>query len=128
MKLTIIRLQQFSSQDRIDLEKIWPQADIVRLECQLDDRQHLYAARFNDRLLAAVKLRIDGEEGQLSQCVVREVTRRRGVGLYLLEEVMEQNPAIRRWAIAADGSETPAVTAAFVQAAGFTQQGERWVR
>ena len=31
MKLTIIRLQHFSDQDRIDLGKIWPWQDVSTL-------------------------------------------------------------------------------------------------
>ena len=51
MKLTIIRLQHFSDQDHIDLAKIWPSQDLAALT--LDDRQRIYAARFNERLLGA---------------------------------------------------------------------------
>ncbi|MBN0430498.1 aspartate 1-decarboxylase autocleavage activator PanM, partial [Pseudomonas aeruginosa] len=52
MKLTIIRLQHFSDQDRIDLGKIWPSQDLSTLT--LDENHRLYAARFNERLLGAV--------------------------------------------------------------------------
>ena len=48
MKLTIIRLQHFSDQDRIDLGKIWPSQDLTALV--LDERHRIYAARFNERL------------------------------------------------------------------------------
>ena len=57
MKLTIIRLQQLSAQDRIDLGKIWPGVECEELEKKLSENHRLYAARFNDRLLAAVELR-----------------------------------------------------------------------
>lgn len=46
MKLTIIRLQHFSDQDRIDLGKIWPSQDLSTLT--LDENHRLYAARFNE--------------------------------------------------------------------------------
>ena len=52
MKLTIIRLENFSDQDRIDLQKIWPEYSPSSL--QVDDNHRIYAARFNERLLAAV--------------------------------------------------------------------------
>ena len=52
MKLTIIRLENFSDQDRIDLQKIWPEYSPSSL--QVDDNYRIYAARFNERLLAAV--------------------------------------------------------------------------
>ncbi|MFK8256370.1 aspartate 1-decarboxylase autocleavage activator PanM [Erwinia sp. AnSW2-5] len=126
MKLTIIRLQQLSEQDRSDLKKIWPQVDAEALEATLDAQHQLYAARFNDRLLAAVNVTIAASAGRLSLLEVREVTRRRGVGLYLVEEVLAQNPAVQHWSVAQDGTSEPAVIAAFMQAAGFTQQNGEW--
>lgn len=126
MKLTIIRLQQLSEQDRSDLKKIWPQVETEVLEARLDEQHQLYAARFNDRLLAAVNVQIMAGKGRLSRLDVREVTRRRGVGLYLVEEVLAQNPAVQHWSVTQDGTSEPAVIAAFMQAAGFTQQNGEW--
>ena len=42
MKLTIIRLENFSDQDRIDLQKIWPEYSPSSL--QVDDNHRIYAA------------------------------------------------------------------------------------
>ena len=42
MKLTIIRLEKFSDQDRIDLQKIWPEYSPSSL--QVDDNHRIYAA------------------------------------------------------------------------------------
>ena len=63
MKLTIIRLENFSDQDRIDLQKIWPEYSPSSL--QVDDNHRIYAARFNERLLAAVRVTLSGTEGAL---------------------------------------------------------------
>ncbi|QGU85940.1 aspartate 1-decarboxylase autocleavage activator PanM [Erwinia sorbitola] len=126
MKLTIIRLQHLSQQDRSDIKKIWPQADTGTLEADLDEQHRLYAARFNERLLAAVRVEINADEGRMSLLEVREVTRRRGVGLYLVEEVLAQNPDTQRWTIAQDGTSSADVIAAFMQAAGFTHQEGEW--
>ncbi|KOC91065.1 aspartate 1-decarboxylase autocleavage activator PanM [Winslowiella iniecta] len=128
MKLTIIRLQQLSAQDRQDLSKVWPEKDIAATEKQLDDRHQLYAARFNDRLLGALRLEIVGTEGKLYDLQVREVTRRRGVGHYLLAETLAQNPSISHWWIAKDGSEQPQVIAAFMQASGFQAEASGWTK
>lgn len=127
MKLTIIRLQQLSEQDRSDLKKIWPQIDTATLEARLDKHHQLYAARFNDRLLAAVNVQIWDTRARLSQLEVREVTRRRGVGLYLLEEIQAQNPHVEHWSVAADGTSAPAVITAFMHSAGFVRQADKWV-
>lgn len=127
MKLTIIRLQQLSDQDCIDIEKIWPGTDCRALENRLNENHRLYAARFNDRLLGAVILEIRGTQGTLSQLEVREVTRRRGVGRYLVEDVMAQNPSLSHWWIADDGKGDQPVIAAFMQSCGFRTQSDGWV-
>ena len=124
MKLTIIRLQHFSDQDRIDLRKIWPSQDLSTLT--LDENHRLYAARFNERLLGAVRVTLRGVEGELSDLCVREVTRRRGVGQYLVEETLRDNPAINSWRVADHGMEDRGVMAAFMQALGFSAQQNGW--
>ncbi len=102
-RLTIIRLENFSDQDRIDLQKIWPEYSPSSL--QVDDNHRIYAARFNERLLAAVRVTLSGTEGALDSLRVREVTRRRGVGQYLLEEVLRNNPGVSCWWMADAGVE-----------------------
>ena len=124
MKLTIIRLQHFSAQDRIDLGKIWPSQDLSTLT--LDENHRLYAARFNERLLGAVRVTLRGVEGELSDLCVREVTRRRGVGQYLVEETLRDNPAINSWHVADHGVEDRGVMAAFMQSLGFSAQQNGW--
>ncbi|MEW5170138.1 aspartate 1-decarboxylase autocleavage activator PanM [Klebsiella michiganensis] len=126
MKLTIIRLQHFSDQDRIDLGKIWPSQDLAALA--LDESHRIYAARFNERLLAAVRVTLNGVESELSALCVREVTRRRGVGQYLVEEVLRDNPEIGSWRIADADVEDRGVMAAFMQALGFNAQTGAWVK
>ncbi|EPN5697442.1 aspartate 1-decarboxylase autocleavage activator PanM, partial [Cronobacter sakazakii] len=78
MKLTILRLHTLSEQDKIDLAKIWPEYPSESL--RLDENHRIYAARFNDRLLGAVRVTLRGTEGAMDSLRVREVTRRRGVG------------------------------------------------
>lgn len=128
MKLTIIRLQHFSAQDRLDLKKIWPAADLSALEKTLGEQQQLWAAKFNDRLLAAVQVKINGTQGELVELMVREVTRRRGVGSYLLAELLANNPAITQWWIADANVEERATMAAFMQHGGFIAQSGGWGR
>jgi len=67
-----------------------------------------------------------GTEGVLDSLRVRDVTRRRCVGQYLVEEVMRDNPAMTSWWIADIGVEDRAVMAAFAQALGFTAQQDGW--
>lgn len=128
MKLTIQRITALTPQDRLDLAKVWPQIDISQLEVALSEKQRLYAARFNDRLLAALQLEMSGRQGKISQLNVREVTRRRGVGQYLLEDTIAQNSEVADWWVADDGESAQEVRAAFMQACGFRAQAQGWVR
>ncbi|MFW0764843.1 aspartate 1-decarboxylase autocleavage activator PanM [Trabulsiella odontotermitis] len=124
MKLTILRLHTLSEQDKIDLGKIWP--EYTEASLALDELHRIYAARFNDRLLAAVRVTLSGTEGALDSLRVRDVTRRRGVGQYLVEEVLRDNPAISSWWMADVGVEDRGVMAAFMQALDFTAQKGGW--
>lgn len=124
MKLTIIRLENFSAQDRIDLGKIWPEYSASSLT--LDETHRIYAARFNERLLGAVRVTLGTTQGALDSLRIREVTRRRGVGQYLVEEVLRDNPNVASWWMADVGVEDRVVMAAFMQALGFTAQENGW--
>lgn len=124
MKLTIIRLETLSAQDYVDLGKIWPEYSPSSL--RVDDTHRLYAARFNERLLGAVRVTLSGTEGALDSLRVREVTRRRGIGQYLVEEIVRDNPDIASWWMADVGVEDRGVMAAFMQALGFTAQANGW--
>lgn len=59
MKLTILRLEHFSAQDQIDLGKIWPEYSASSLS--VDETHRIYAARFNERLLGAVRVTLKPE-------------------------------------------------------------------
>lgn len=124
MKLTIIRLFEFSAQDKIDLGKIWPEYSSASLG--LSDNERIYAAKFNDRLLGAVRVTLTGSQGALDSLRVREITRRRGVGQYLLEEVMRDNAEINHWWLADVGVEDREAMAAFMQASGFRALSGGW--
>ena len=120
MKLTIVRLENFSDQDLIDLGKIWPEYSASSLS--VDETHRIYAARFNERLLGAVRVTLSGTQGALDSLRVRDITRRRGVGQYLVEETLRENPDVSSWWMADVGVEDRGVMAAFMQALGFTAQ------
>ncbi|POT27602.1 aspartate 1-decarboxylase autocleavage activator PanM [Citrobacter freundii] len=124
MKLTIVRLDNFSAQDLIDLGKIWPEYSASSLS--VDETHRIYAARFNERLLGAVRVTLSGTQGALDSLRVRDITRRRGVGQYLIEEVIRENPSVSSWWMADVGVEDRSVMAAFMQAVGFTVQADGW--
>ncbi|MBJ9239588.1 aspartate 1-decarboxylase autocleavage activator PanM [Citrobacter braakii] len=124
MKLTIVRLDNFSGQDLIDLSKIWPEYSASSLS--VDETHRIYAARFNERLLGAVRVTLSGTQGALDSLRVRDITRRRGVGQYLIEEVIRENPDVSSWWMADVGVEDRCVMTAFMQASGFTAQENGW--
>ncbi|WP_410013075.1 aspartate 1-decarboxylase autocleavage activator PanM [Sodalis sp. C49] len=129
MKLTIEQLSRFTPQDMIDLAKIWPNTDIALLNARLSGSHAVFAARFNDRLLGAVQVIIDNEwnEGRLVAPQVRAVTRRRGVGLYLMTEVQRLLPEINHWWLGNNQYfEDLAVMAQFMDACGFCQEPDGW--
>lgn len=84
-------------QVRHDLQRIYADAPAERLAMPVDSflRKHLEAghffgcARFNDRLLGALAIRIDDQAWWLSELCVRKTTRRRGVGSRLLTLVSD---------------------------------------
>lgn len=124
MKLTIIRLFECSAQDEIDLAKIWPEYSSASLA--LTDTHRIYAAKFNDRLLGAVRVTLAGNEAALDSLRVREITRRRGVGQYLVEEVIRDNPDITGWWMSDAGVEDRDVMNAFMEVVGFTAENSGW--
>lgn len=124
MKLTIIRLLAPDTQDHIDLGKIWPENTAALSD--ISENNRLYAARFNNRLLGAVRVTLTDTGGVLSALNIREITRRRGVGQYLVEEVLRDNPGVTHWKISAEGVENRQVMQAFSQALGFHAQGRDW--
>ncbi|MGG4606696.1 aspartate 1-decarboxylase autocleavage activator PanM [Providencia sp. Me31A] len=97
MRLTIIPLVIPTEQQYVDLYKIWPDLSQVQLEKQLATGQQFYAARFNERLLGAAKITINSSSATVHDFCIREVTRRRGVGSYLLEKICQGIPDITQW-------------------------------
>jgi GNAT superfamily N-acetyltransferase len=127
MKLTIIKLAELSRQDLIDLGKIWPEQSTEQWLSWLSTTDHLlFAACFNERLLAAVKVSLSQQQGQLSDLMVRELTRRRGVGSYLLSEVQQQLPDVLSWHMEAVGNDP--VLHDFMLACGFQLNVNEWLK
>ncbi|WP_273838363.1 aspartate 1-decarboxylase autocleavage activator PanM [Providencia rettgeri] len=97
MRLTIIPLVNPTEHQYQDLDKIWPDQNKEKRIQPFDETNLIYAARFNDRLLAAAKVTINQTQGVIADFCVREVTRRRGVGLYLLQVILRVHPDVSVW-------------------------------
>ena len=129
MKLTVECLSLFSDQDKLDLAKIWPHQNLDLLQQELHQNRRLFASRFNGHLLAAVIVEVDGEYAELSDMMVREATRRRGVGLHLLQEVCHQLPGVKEfWLTAADHANVNEVVLDhFMTSCGFLPVSGGWL-
>ncbi len=123
MKLTIQKLTSLSAQDLIDLVKIWPQQTPADWQRALEGDNALFAAVFNERILGAVKVSLTGDSAELRDLLVREVTRRRGVGLYLIEDTLAQMSQVKRWEMKAQAEP---VLDAFMPACGFRKMAGGW--
>ena len=98
MPIIVEPLNQATSQDRQDLQKIYHaapdwlfapfsgQAQLIE-DCLRDGT--LIAGRFNDRLLGAARLQRHQDAWHLSQICVRKITRRRGVAERLVAEAQK---------------------------------------
>jgi GNAT superfamily N-acetyltransferase len=112
MPIIVETISTPSDQDWLDLQKIYHDlphqtelaADAEALKQHIQTRlaqgDELFAARFNDRLLASCWLgaRLEGQKygelspRQISDFCVRKVTRRRGVGLQFMQTMINQQP------------------------------------
>ncbi|AHM76262.1 aspartate 1-decarboxylase autocleavage activator PanM [Yersinia hibernica] len=130
MKLTIERLTTLTHQDVTDLAKIWPEQQPALWQQWIQDGKPLFAARFNERLLGAVKVSVDGPQAELQDLYVREVTRRRGVGLYLIEETLRQLAQVKHWQLKDDqvAATNRAAVDGFMRACGFSRGTHCWQR
>ncbi|EJM44812.1 acetyltransferase (GNAT) family protein [Pseudomonas sp. GM33] len=98
MPIIVEPLNQATSQDRQDLQKIYRDApdwlfapfsgEAQLIEDCLRDGT-LIAGRFNDRLLGAARLQRHQDAWHLSQICVRKITRRRGVAERLVAEAQK---------------------------------------
>lgn len=88
-----------TEQDRSDLQRLYadaPQdwhlgpAEIEQLLDQALARGELWGGRFNGRLLGAACLHRDPQGWKLSYLCVRALTRRRGVGSRLVDELLRR--------------------------------------
>ncbi|MCW2269249.1 PanD maturation factor [compost metagenome] len=95
MPIVVETLTTPSQQDLQDLARLYadapawmlagPEQALALVSAALEDGS-LIAARFNDRLLGAARLQREDVAWQLSDLCVRSLTRRRGVGLRLVNE------------------------------------------
>ncbi|GAB1439736.1 aspartate 1-decarboxylase autocleavage activator PanM [Providencia sp.] len=130
MRLTIIPLVIPTEQQYVDLYKIWPDQSQAQLEKQLATGQQFYAARFNERLLGAAKVTISYPSATVHDFCIREITRRRGVGSYLLDQICQAIPQITLWKFDISGValQEKDVMQRFLAAHGFnaTTQPDIW--
>ena len=124
MRLTAFRFDQWPRDAALlaDLGKLYDAPALAALAATVNAGKPLVTARFNDHHLAAALLELDSEPARLSQLVVREVTRRRGVGRFLVDEaatIAAEAGAQQLQLLAVDND----ACCAFAAACGFTGDG-----
>ena len=100
-----------------DLAKIFSPEQLQQLLAAVMAGGCLLTARFNERELAGALLQVDASQAQLSLLQVREVTRRRGVGRFLVDEAAHMAAASGASALQLVGV-AGAPAEAFAQACG----------
>ena len=121
------------AQIRLDLIRIFTDAPPERLPLPAEEyildhlaSGHLFScARFNDRLLGAVAVKLDQDAWWLSNLCVRKTTRRRGVGSRLMALVSEAAQAEGR-RLYADSSDLAVADQMLLSRLGYrlTQDGD----
>lgn len=92
MRLTILTIDELNTQLLIDLEKLfqdegYDQARLSQAFADRDDNCSWWVARFNDRHLAAAKVIQQADSATIAALKVRDFTRRRGIGRFLLHQL-----------------------------------------
>ncbi|WP_434340251.1 aspartate 1-decarboxylase autocleavage activator PanM [Motilimonas cestriensis] len=135
MRLSVFHPQQVESQLLIDLKKIyasvWPQNQLTdaALNSLIEQQQpSLYVAMFNERHIAAALLNIVGSTANLSHFTVRDLTRRRGVGKYLLTQLELIAKAQGATTIMTTLNEQEQPFSGFLVAMGYEEQNGKWCK
>ncbi len=90
MRLTVSPLTELTPNLLTDIAKLPIPVEREALPEWLEKHDLLWQATFNDKLIALACVEQEAEQYTLSYFAVREATRRRGVGRYLLEQVRHQ--------------------------------------
>ena len=135
MRLSVFHPETVNSQLLIDLKKIytpaWSDTQLTdeALNALITQNQpSLYVAMFNQRHIAAAQLTIEANQARVNNFVVRDLTRRRGVGKYLLaqlEATAQQQGAAE---ISVILIETEQAFSGFLVAMGYQQQEGKWCK
>ncbi|AGH82233.1 hypothetical protein PCNPT3_11485 [Psychromonas sp. CNPT3] len=128
-----------SAQLLIDLAKIYqPYFDADKLTQQaltalIENKDStLYVTLFNERHLGAVEVKVEGNKACLSLLSIRDLTRRRGVGINLLREVEKhlKIQSVQEVALTLEDfpKQEQAGVALFLQAAGYQNISDIYIK
>ena len=135
MRLSVFHPDQVDPQLLIDLNKIyapiWPAAALseTALTALIEQTApSLYVAMFNQRHIGACQLVINGQDASLIDFVVRDLTRRRGVGKYLLAQVEQvaQQQGAHKMLLNLNSVEQEC--SGFLAAMGYERHAGLWIK
>lgn len=130
MRLTILTVDQLAPQLLIDLEKLFhsegfDQARLTQAFAEREDDSTWWVARFNDRHLAAAVTCRQGNRAVIQALKVRDFTRRRGIGRYLVQQLERwaRESGLAHLVVASELASADMV--AFLEAEGFEQAADK---
>jgi len=88
-----------------------------------DNTRDLFVAKFNDRHIAGLVIEYDGSNALLSCIAVRDITQQRGVGKFLIQQViaLSKSKKIQTVKVTKDEKLSPELIT-FLTNQGFTEQ------
>ncbi|GGA89099.1 PanD maturation factor [Neiella marina] len=128
MRLTVLPLQQITPALCQDLAKLPLPDGVNDIESWLQQQQsEIWLATFNAKTIGLLLLSVSESLLKIDWLVVREATRRRGVGRYLLEQAVAAHDGVATVVEAKEGDIPQLQQYGFLTALGFTDQGGgRW--
>ncbi len=97
MRLSAFTIDTMTAQQLIDITKLYQpfnqDKDAVKTACEriiADPQQDLFVARFNDRHIGGLIIKYHTDSAELDCIAVRDITRGRGVGKFLLHQAIQK--------------------------------------
>ncbi|MBD1390198.1 aspartate 1-decarboxylase autocleavage activator PanM [Neiella sp. HB171785] len=130
MRLSVQPLQQITPALCQDLAKLPLPEGVDDIESWLQEQQSdVWLATFNAKYIGLLLLSSRQQQLHIDWLVVREATRRRGVGRYLLEQAIAAYPDKETVVAGKDGAIPQLQQYGFLTALGFSDQGHgRWLK
>lgn len=135
MRLSAFTIDTMTAQQLIDITKLYQpfnqDKDAIKTACEriiADPEQDLFVAKFNDRHIGGLIIQYQSDSAELDCIAVRDITRGRGVGQFLLQQVTQKCKASNYKMIRVLKNESCSdEVIGFLKAQGFTELEDKLV-